>query len=80
MPLLASLEEKSVIHLVVVVLINGIKCRALSDYGARSSYISSTIVNLLRKPPAMKETQRIEMMMNSTTRNIQIYEIIIKNL
>ena len=64
----------------MVVLINGIKCRALLDSGAGSSYISSTIAKLLRKPPVRKETKRIEMMMDSTTRNIEIYKETIESL
>ena len=71
---LTSSEESNVIYPVVVVLINGIKCRALLDSGAGSSYISSTIADSLRKLPISKETKRIEIMMNSTTRNIEIYK------
>ena len=56
-----------------VVLINGIKCRALLGSDAGSSYFSLSIANLLRKPPVRKETKWIEMMMNSITRNIEIY-------
>ena len=73
-PSLTSSEESNVIYPVVVVLINGIKCRALLDSGVGSSYISSTIADLLRKPPISKETKQIEIMMNSTTRNIEIYK------
>ena len=68
-----------VIYSVVVVLINGIKCRALLDSAAGSSYISSTIAKLLRKPPVRKEIKRIEMM-NSTTRNIEIYKATTESL
>ena len=67
-----------VIYSVVAVLINGIKCRALLDSAARSSYISSTIAKLLRKPAVRKEIKRIEM--NSTTRNIEIYKATIESL
>ena len=54
-PTLTSTGENNIIYLDVVVLINGIKCRALLDPGAASSYLSSTIANLLsphsgRKP------------------------------
>ena len=79
-PTLTSSEESNIIYPVVVVLINGIKCRALLNSGVGSSYVSSTIANSLRKPPVKKETKRIEMMMNSTTRNIEIYKATIENL
>ena len=80
MPPLTSLEESNVIYPVVVVLINGIKCGALLDSGTGSSYISSTIANLFGKPPFRKKTKQIEIMMNSTTRNIEIYKATIENL
>ena len=77
MPPLTSLEESNVIY-PVVVLINGIKCGALLDSGTGSSYISSTIANLFGKPPFRKETKQIEIMMNSITRNIEIYKQLLK--
>ena len=43
-------------------------------------YISSTIAHLLKKSPVKKGTTRIEIMMNSTTRNIDMYETTIENL
>ena len=77
---LASSEVNNVIYPVVAVLINDVKYRAFLESGAGSSYISSTIANLLRKPPVRKETKRIEMMVNLTLRNIEIYEATIKDL
>ena len=77
---LASSEVNNVIYPVVVVLINDIKYRVFLESGAGSSYISSTIANLLRKPPVRKETKRIEMMVNLTLRNIEIYEATIEDL
>ena len=77
---MASSEVKYVIDPVVAVLINDIKYRAFLESGVGCSYISSTIANLLRKPPVRKETQRIEMMVNLTLRNIEIYEATIEDL
>ena len=77
---LASSEVNNVIYPVVAVLINDVKYRAFLESGAGSSYISSTIANLLRKPPVRKETKRIEMMVNLTLRNIEIYEATIEDL
>ena len=77
---MASSEVKYVIDPVVAVLINDIKYRAFLESGVGCSYISSTIANLLRKPPVRKETKRIEMMVNLTLRNIEIYEATIEDL
>ena len=52
---LTSLGENNVIYPDVVVLINGIKCRALLDPRARCSYVSSTIAKLLKILPLKKE-------------------------
>ena len=61
-------------------LVNGIKCRAPLDSGARGFYISSTIIHLLWKLPVIIETKQIEMMINSQTQTIEIYEATIKDL
>ena len=61
-------------------LVNGTKRRALLDSGARGFYISSTLIHLLRKISVTKETKQIEMMINSQTQNIKIYEAAIKDL
>ena len=63
----------TVTYPVVVVDVNGIKCRALLDTGAGSSYASSAILNRFRKPPICKELRQIEMMMQSTKRIIEIH-------
>ena len=42
-------RNTSVIYPVVIILVNGIKYRALIDTGAGSSYISSTIVSKRNK-------------------------------
>ena len=71
---------KEVVHPVVVVEVEGIKCRALLDTGAGSSYASSTLINLLKKKPSARETKCIEMMMNTTIQKIDIYDAVISNL
>ena len=72
---LLATGKGTVIHPIVVVNVNGIKCRALLDTGAGSSYISSTLINLLKKQPSQTEYRRIDMMMASTTQKIEIYDI-----
>ena len=52
-----------VIYPVVVVEVNGIKCRALLDTGAGSSYASSAILDHLRIGPLREEFKCIEMLL-----------------
>ena len=72
--------EGSVIYPVVVVNVNNVTCRALLDTGAGSSYASSALLKKLNLQPVRKETKRIEMMMHSTTRKIDVYEVEIKDV
>ena len=58
-----EVAKETVTYPVVVVKVNGIKCRALLDTGAGSSYASSTLVDLIGKKPLRVEHKRIEMMM-----------------
>ena len=52
-----------VIYPVVLVEVNGIKCRALLDTGAGSSYAFSAILDYLWIRPLHEEFKRIEMML-----------------
>lgn len=77
---MASSEENAVTYPVVVVLVDGIKCRALLDTGAGSSYASASLLKLLKKTAIRKETKTIEMMMNSTTKKIEVFKVKIENI
>ena len=66
--------EGAVIYPVVVVMVDGIKCRALLDTGAGSSYASAALVKRLGKQPSRTELKRIDMLMCSTTQKIEQYE------
>ena len=70
----------SVIYPVVVVKVNNILCRALLDTGAGSSYASSALLGKLSLRPIRRETKGIEMMMHSTTRKIDVFEIEINDV
>jgi hypothetical protein len=69
-----------VIYPVVVVMIDGVKCRALLDAGAGSSYISAGLVKLLRKKPNKTEFKRIDMMLCSTSQRIESYNVKVSNV
>ena len=73
-------EESKVVYPVVVVYVNGIKCRALLDTGAGSSYISSYLLELLNIKPLRQETKTIEMMLTSMNKRVEIYDVTIENL
>lgn len=69
-----------VIYPVVVVEVNGIKCRALLDTGAGSSYASSAILDHLGIRPLRQEFKRIEMMLGSVNKVIGVYGVTINSL
>ncbi len=70
----------SVIHPVVVVNANGIKCRALLDSGAGSSYASAALLDRLKKHPIRREPRRIEMMMHTVNKMTEVRDLEISNL
>ena len=44
---LLTTNEQGIVYPVVVVKVNGVKCRALLDTGAGNSYISSKLIDVL---------------------------------
>ena len=69
-----------VIYPVVVVMVDGVKCRALLDTGAGSSYISAGLVDLLGKKPDKTEYKKIDMMLCSTRKKIESYNVKVTNV
>ena len=65
---------------VVVMEVNSIKCHALLDTGAGSSYASSAILDHLRIRPLREEFRRIEMMLGSVNKAIGVYGVTIDSL
>ena len=72
-------EKRSVIYPVVIVEVEGIKCRALLDTGAGSSYASAALLDRLHKRAVRKEFRRIEMMMQATSKEIEVHDLTIRN-
>ena len=64
-----------VVYPVVVVEIEGVKCRALLDTGSGSSFASSTLLNTIGRKTVRQEFKSIEMMFQTTTRKIDVYEV-----
>ena len=78
--MLAATGEGTVTYPVVVVMVKGIKCRALLDTGAGSCYVSEALIRHLGKKPARREHRCIDMMMHSTKKLVEIYDVNIVNL
>ncbi|KAL9967213.1 hypothetical protein ACROYT_G025391 [Oculina patagonica] len=57
-----SMERPNVIFPAVVVEVLGVKCRALLDTGAGSSYASAALLDGLKIRPHQREVRQIEMM------------------
>ena len=61
--------------------VEGIRCRALLDTGAGSSYASATMIERLNKQPDHKQYKRIEMMMMTTTsQRVETCKVKISNI
>ena len=69
-----------VIHSVLVVKVINIMCRVLLDTGAGSSYASAALLDRLKLKPIKKETRNIDMMMCSTNKKLEIYDVEILEL
>ena len=65
----------SVIYPVVVVEVQGVKCRALLDTGAGSSYASAALLEHLRVRPHQREVRQIEIMLGVVTKSVEIFKV-----
>ena len=78
--MLVTTGKGSVTYPVVIVSVCGIHCRALLDTGAGSSYASAALLDRMGKQPVRREFKRIEMMMQVSNREIEIYNVVISSL
>ena len=76
---LATTETNSV-YPTILVQVNGITCRALLDTGAGSSYASATLTERINQQPIRKDYKRLEMMLHTTTKTIDIFQVQISSL
>ena len=70
----AHMGEK-VCHPVVIIKVNGVKCRALLDTGATGSYISAFLVNLLKVKPSRTLTRGIKTIIGLVTKRVETYYV-----
>ena len=59
----------------VVVEVEGVKCRALLDTGAGSSYASAALLNRISTRKRTKEVRKIEMLLGTSTREVELVTI-----
>ena len=78
--MLVATGDTTVTYPVVVVNVEGIKCRALLDTGAGSSYASSALLECLQKLPTSRERWQIEMTMQSKNQVIELHKLKISNV
>ena len=76
---LLTINDNYVTYSLVIIDIEGIKCRALTDTGAGASYASSTLIDRINKKPARKQYIRIETIMISAAKSISIYSVEIRD-
>ena len=65
---------------VVVVEVNGVRCRALLNTGAISSYASAALLDRVNSRPLRKTVRQIEMMMTTTRTNVKVHKINVTRL
>lgn len=75
-----STQRPTVIYPVVVVEVMGVKCRALLDTGAGSSYASAALLDHIKIRPHQREVRQIEMMMGVVTKPVEIFKVQISSL
>ena len=73
-------NQRNVIYSVVVVEVEGVRCRALLDTGSGNSYVTSTLMTLIKNKPIRQEIKTIEMMLHTTTEKINIYDVSITDV
>ena len=75
-----SVERKGVVYPMVTVDVNGVKCQALLDTGAGSSYASSTLLDRFHLRPLRQQFKCIEMMFGTSNKAVDIYGLQIRSV
>ena len=57
-----------------------IRCKALLDMRAGSSYASAALISKLNKNPDRREYERVKMMMTCTSQKIEMYKVQVSNI
>ena len=70
-----SAGKTAVIHPVVVVKVQGVKCRALLNKEAGSSYASAAVLKLTKVRRYQRKVRQIEMMLGAVTKQVEIFQV-----
>lgn len=76
--LTTNIAGLSVIHLVVIVDVNGRKFRALLDSGASQSYVSSTLIDFIGAHVVRSGTRHVATLLGVTTTKLQEYDLCLR--
>ena len=70
--MLLTTNTSLVTYPVLVIEVEGVKCRVLIDTGAGSPYASSKLLNKINKKPIRREIKRIETLMHSVVKKTDL--------
>ena len=70
-----QIGDGPVVYPVVVVEVAGIKCRALLDSGAGSSYASAALLERIGAKPHHSGLRKIEMMLGASSQVMEVYRV-----
>ena len=76
----ACLADDAIVYLVVVVDVEGVRCRALLDTGAGNSYASGTLLDRIDVRPGRRQVRKIEMILGVATREVELTSVSVSNL
>ena len=72
--------KNTVVYPVVILDVEGVKCPVLLDTGAGNSYASAALLDRLSKRESKLETKKIEMMLGTTTQEMEQQTITMKGI
>ena len=78
--MLLTTNTSHVTYPVVVMKVEGVKCTALIDIVAVSSYVSSKLISRLNKKPNRKESKRIETLVDPIVQKTAINELQVRDM
>ena len=76
----ACLANDAVVYLVVVVDVEGVRCRALLHTGAGSSYTSATLLDRIDVRPGRRQVRKMEIRLGVATREVELTSVSVSNL
>ena len=76
----ACVANDAVVYLVVLVHVEGVRCRALLATGTGRSYASATLLDRMDVRPGRRQVQKIEMMLGVATREVELTSVSVSNL